>query len=138
MPRLISDEGLAVATIWQEARGEPFLGKLAVAQVIRNRMDRKYNSDGTVAGTVLAPYQFSGWNTKDPNRPISGSLSSEDGVVASCRDAWFMAFQAGKGDKFTAVLFHANTMAEYPEWVKSEQVKKVAEIGNHIFYDDEG
>lgn len=143
MPRLISDEGLAVATIWQEARGEPFLGKLAVAQVIKNRTLRKYNSDGTVPGTVLAPYQFSGWNTKDPNRPVSGLLDIEDAVVRSCQEAWRLASYPSQkfmslGHKFPAVLFHARTMSEYPEWTKSERVVKVAEIGNHIFYDDLG
>ena len=137
MPVLFSDEALAVSTIWQEARGEPFLGKLAVAQVIRNRVLLKYNSDGTVAGTVLAPYQFSGWNTKDPNRVISVLIDTDDPVVDACRTAWLIANQKGVGDKFPAVLFHASTMKEYPEWSKSTKVKKVAEIGNHIFYTDE-
>lgn len=137
MPLLFSDEALAVSTIWQEARGEPFLGKLAVAQVIRNRVLLKYNSDGTVAGTVLAPYQFSGWNTKDPNRVISVSIDTDDPVVDACRTAWLLANQKGVGDKFPAVLFHASTMKEYPEWSKSTNVKRIAEIGNHIFYVDE-
>lgn len=137
MPLLFSDEALAVSTIWQEARGEPFIGKLAVAQVIRNRVLLKYNSDGTVAGTVLAPYQFSGWNTNDPNRVVSVLINTADPVVDACRTAWLLVNQKGVGDKFPAVLFHASTMKEYPEWSKSTKVKKVAEIGNHIFYVDE-
>lgn len=137
MPVLFSDEALAVSTIWQEARGEPFLGKLAVAQVIRNRVLLKYNSNGTVAGTVLAPYQFSGWNTKDPNRVISALIDTDDPIVGACRTAWLIALQTGVADKFPAVLFHASTMSEYPEWSKSPNVKKIAEIGNHIFYTDE-
>jgi len=137
MPLLFSDEALAVSTIWQEARGEPFLGKLAVAHVIRNRTLRKYNSDGTVGGTVLSPYQFSGWNTKDPNRVSSVGIDTDDTVVDACRTAWLLANQKGIGDKFPAVLFHASTMTEYPDWSKSTSVKKIAEIGNHIFYTDE-
>lgn len=57
------EEGLAVATLWQEARGSSREGQLAVAHVIRNRMARDYTSDGTVDGTVLHPWQFSGWMT---------------------------------------------------------------------------
>ena len=55
------EEGLAVATMWQEARGSDDKARLAVAHVIRNRMAQMYTSDGTVAGTVLVPWQFSGW-----------------------------------------------------------------------------
>jgi len=55
------EEGLAVATLWQEARGSSLEGKTCVAHVIRNRMAKHYTSDGTVAGTVLRPWQFSGW-----------------------------------------------------------------------------
>ena len=137
MPVLFSDEALAVSTIWQEARGEPFLGKLAVAQVIRNRVLRKYTSDGTVAGTVLSPSQFSGWNTEDPSRALSVMLDTDDPVVDACRTAWLLANQKGIGDKFKAVLFHASTMKEYPKWSRHPKVKKIAEIGNHIFYTDE-
>lgn len=55
------EEGLAVATLWQEARGEDNEARACVAHVIRNRMAKKYTSDGTIVGTVLVPWQFSGW-----------------------------------------------------------------------------
>src|SRR5690242_9293677 len=75
--RLISDTALAAVTIWQEARGEAYAGKLAVAEVIRNRIKERYASDGTVAGTVIRPKQFSGWNSSDSNR--IPSLQIDDG-----------------------------------------------------------
>ena len=55
--------GLAVATLWQEARESDREAQLAVAHVIRNRMARDYSSNGKVYGTVLVPWQFSGWMT---------------------------------------------------------------------------
>lgn len=55
------DDGLAVATLWQEARDSSREEQLCVAHVIRNRMEKRYTSDGTVIGTVLVPWQFSGW-----------------------------------------------------------------------------
>ena len=47
------DETLAALTVYLEARGESFAGKMAVAAVIRNRMKMKYQSDGTIRGPVL-------------------------------------------------------------------------------------
>ena len=58
-------EILGALTVLGEARGETQAGKLAVAHVIRNRMAK---SGRSVADTVLAPWQFSCWNTGDPNR----------------------------------------------------------------------
>ena len=60
--KLFDDDALAIATIWQEAEGEPYDAKVAVGEVIRERMRRKYNSDGTIAGTVGRRFQFSAFN----------------------------------------------------------------------------
>src|SRR4030065_221810 len=53
--------GLALyaATIFLEAEGETDEGKIAVAWVIRNRMD-EYKKD--IHGIILMPKQFSCWN----------------------------------------------------------------------------
>lgn len=45
--------------VFTEAAGEQFEGKVAVARVIHNRMAQRYESDGTIAGTVLKYDQFS-------------------------------------------------------------------------------
>lgn len=82
--RLISEEALAVTTIHQEAAGESYLGKLAVAEVIRNRMNKRYASDGTVTDTVLRPKQFSGWNTSDAGRIRNARIDSDDPIVKDC------------------------------------------------------
>ena len=55
---------LLALTVLGEARNQPYQGKVAVAQVVRNRMDAK---DMTVAQVVLAPWQFSSFNPGDPN-----------------------------------------------------------------------
>ena len=61
-----SYEILAALTIYLEAQGESFAGKMAVAAVIRNRMNHKYHSDGTVSGTVLRAKQFEPWIGRSP------------------------------------------------------------------------
>jgi len=58
------DIEIGAATIWQEARGESRVDQFAVATVICNRTATRYTSDGTIAGTCLAPNQFSGWRDK--------------------------------------------------------------------------
>jgi spore germination cell wall hydrolase CwlJ-like protein len=135
--RLISDDALAAATIWQEAAGEPYEGKLAVASVIRNRMKRKYQSDGTVAGTVLKDYQFSGWNTdpKDTLRERSMMLDDDNPVVRECVRAW----KESVYDDVTngAVLYFApKGVKKTPAWAEAPSVKFVKAIHNHHFYQD--
>lgn len=127
--RLITEDALAIVTIWQEARGEPYEGKLAVGEVIRNRMKRNYFSNGTVSGTVLRDYQFSGWNVGDPNRISSIQIDDNDATVGACISSWkeSISSSVAKG----AVLY-CNLHLAHPSWAKPE--KMVAEIGNHSFF----
>lgn len=127
--RLISDDVLAVVTIWQEARGEAMTGMIAVGEVIRNRMKAHYSSDGTVAGTVLVPYQFSGWNTEDPNRIPSVKIEYSDIVVQDCIRAWHMS---ATSNITNGAVLYCNKNVVDPEWAVEDN--KVAEVGNHCFY----
>lgn len=128
--RLFSDTALAAATIWQEARGEPYEGKLAVAEVIRNRMRVRYTSDGTIAGTVLRPHQFSGWNSDDVNRIPSLKLDDADKVVADCIRAWKEAAEKNTDVAKGALLYYAPALV-FPAWARS--CREVARIGRHVF-----
>ena len=133
MPRLVSEEALAVITIWQEARNEPYEGLVAVGEVIRNRMRLKYSSDGTVSGTVLRPMQFSGWNAKDPSRIKSLRIDDDDATVKKCLAAWELS-GTGTNHAKGAVLYYAPAVVGMPDWAKPEVAQKVAEIGGHHFY----
>ena len=129
--RLVSDLALAVITIFQEARGESFQGKIAVAEVIRNRMRMKYSSDGTVVGTVLRPYQFSGWNTQDPNRIPAMRIDDTDPVVQECVQAWHQSENSSFVGQ--AVLYlNKSIVHPLPNWARDD--KEVARIGAHTFY----
>ena len=130
--RLIPDHVLAAITLWAEARGEPWDGQIAVAEVIRNRTAQKHFSDGTVASTILWPYQFSCWNTKDPNRAKMFGLLHGDKLAEQCIRAWNDAMA---GTDFTkGALFYVNldAVAETPSWI-AECVQTV-KIGRHRFY----
>lgn len=132
MSRLVSDTTWAILTIYGEARGESRDGKIGVAEVIRNRTRKRYQSSGTVASTCLQPYQFSMWNTGDPNRRLAALADDTDGVVLACLEAWAAA-QAGSDLTHGAVLYlNPHIVTNLPPWV--HEAEQVAEIGSHTFY----
>lgn len=132
--RLITEEALAVITIYQEAQGESYEGKLAVAEVIRNRMKKQYASDGTVSGTVLRPMQFSGWNAKDPGRIRAVRSDSDDRIVQDCIRAWHEAI-AGSDTVNGAVLYYnPSIIPDAPEWAMPDSADQVATVGHHVFF----
>jgi len=128
--RLISDDAIAVVTIFQEAEGESFAGKLAVAEVIRNRMAKKYSSDGTIVGTCLRAMQFSGWNAMAGNRIRSVQIDSGSAIVNDCSVAWQQS--AGSETVKGAVLYFAPAVVKRPNW--ADPAKLLAVVGRHEFY----
>lgn len=141
--RLVSDRALAIMTIWQEARGEPWDGMIAVGNVIRHRMATRYQSDGTVVGTVCRRWQFSGWNWHDPNFLASLRLDDDDALVTKIEAAWD---HSGERDVVPGAVHFLNVpvvlhqSAILPEWATSahnrfmvDPALLVAEIGNHTF-----
>lgn len=57
----MEDQDLFSTLIADEAGNQPYEGKVAVAIVVLNRKELKFQSDGTLAGTALKPMQFSGF-----------------------------------------------------------------------------
>jgi len=133
MPRVLTDDVLAIVTIAQEALGESYKGKVAVAEVILNRMKTRYSSDGTVAGTVLRSSQFSGWNTDSIGRVRMAKIDSDQAKVADCIRAWEEA-KAGSQLVNGAVLYYAPALVRTPKWARAEFATPVAEIGGHVFF----
>ena len=127
--RLIPDHLLGIITVLQEAEGEPFEGKVAVAEVILRRTQRKFMSDGTVAGTVLRRLQFSGMNSDSVNRIRTFKADTNDQPVMDCIRAWK---EAEAGTNFAPGCVHYfNPSLCDPDWAKDMVI--VAEIGHHRF-----
>lgn len=134
--RLISDEALAAVTIVQEAAGEPYEGKLAVANVIRHRMELGVHSDGTVAGTVLRAYQFSGWNTK-PDFLRIRTVQADDSEQSVCEALLAWRESATRDLVPGAVMYcNLNVLATPPAWARPELF--VATVHRHTFFRGEG
>jgi len=123
-----TDDILAALTIYLEARGESFAGKMAVAAVIRNRMNHKYHSDGTVKGTVLRAKQFEPWIGRSPGEVTfdPGNQKMQESLLA-----WKLV-QDGRNVVNGAVFFYNPTLVNAPRW--AEVHRKVATIGGHEFF----
>lgn len=126
--RLVSDEVLGTICVWQEAQGEPFEGKCAVAEVIRRRTRRKYQSDGTVSGTIFRALQFSGMNATSSIRARSFLLDGDDPIVRECAEAWRRSAETNYSGG--AMHYYAPKYCN-PSWARGAEL--VAEIGNHRF-----
>ena len=127
--RFIDDNALGIVCVFQEAEGEPYDGKRAVAEVIRRRTVRKYMSDGTVAGTVFRKKQFSGMNHDAPNRIRSFQLDTKDPIANDCSRAWMES--EWKKELVPDCLHYFAHNIVTPPWAKDAEV--VAIIGGHTF-----
>lgn len=126
---LFAPASFAIATIWAEARGEPFEGKVGVAEVLLNRTGLKFQSDGTLVGTVLHPYAFSSFNTTDPNRRPLFGLDDSDPIVSECQRAWALAKTGTNYTLGADTYWNPDTAS--PKWAKF--AKLTVKIGKHQF-----
>lgn len=103
--------------VYHEARGESYEGKLAVASVTLERLAHpKYPK--TICKVVYQPYQFS-WTTNTETKKISAKEWHES--LQAAVHAYNVPF-------IRATHFHNLTIK--PKW----GLRKVMQIGNHIFY----
>lgn len=128
--RLVSDDTWVVLTLYMEGRGEPYDGLVAIGEVIRNRTIRKFNSNGTIVNTLLRPYQFSGWNTGDPNRLVAALADDTDANVQKCQHAWAEAKGGSELAKGAVFYYNPAIVTTPPSWAKH----RVAIYGRHHFF----
>lgn len=133
---MIDIETLA-RTIYGEARGEPFIGQVAVAWVVKNRVGRK-GWGNTIADVCLKPLQFSCWNMNDPNR---AKILAADLDMPKFQRAFGIACLVVCGDDLddpTGGADHYHTIARPkvsvtwpPRWARDMTVTAI--IGAHRF-----
>lgn len=125
--RLIPDDTIACLTVWQEARGEPLEGMIGVCEVIRTRRNLGHWGS-TYTAVCLAPYQFSGWNSKDPNRIASLCLDEQSTSYQAVCHAWELSAHTD----YTLGATHYCTVNLHPDWAKPDYLTVI--IGRHAFY----
>lgn len=120
-------------TIWGEARGEPWAGKLAVAHVIKNRADRGGWWGGTVYAVCHKAKQFSCWDDQgDGCRAVRLEL---DRNFRECYAAAAHVLHGGHRDN-TNGSTHYHTNSVWPRW--SEGKEPAVVIENHKFFNNIG
>ncbi|MEI6986833.1 MAG: cell wall hydrolase [Rhodospirillaceae bacterium] len=123
-------------TLWGEARGEPVRGIEAVAAVVVNRVRVATKHGGmwwgsTIIGVCRKPYQFSCWNTSDPNYPKLMAVKPGQPVFDSCLRIARRAISGVLPDP-TDGATHYHTRSVHPTWAQGRV--PCAEIGCHLFY----
>ena len=109
---------LLARAVYSEARGEPFLGQIAVAAVILNRVAHP-DFPNTIAGVI---YQ-------------TGAITAvSDGQfwLTPNQTAYEAAQQALNGtDPTYEALFYYNPLTATNQWIRSRPI--TTQIGNHVF-----
>ncbi len=113
-----SDLYLLAKCVYAESRGEPYVGQVAVAAVILNRV-KSSEFPNTIAGVIYQPYAFTA--------VTDGQINLEPDTTAynAARDA------LNGWDPTYGCLFYYNPAKTTSSWIYSRQV--VVTIGDHVF-----
>lgn len=132
---LFADLEYLARTVYGEARGEGFAGKVAVACVMLNRAANGHRGERRPAGVVTEPWQFSCWNAADPNLARLLDVDLSDRHFRACVSAVVTACDAideGADPTRGAMHYHAHSVS--PSWAAGKTPSAV--IGGHRFYAD--
>jgi len=121
---------ISAITVFREAGGEPFAGKVAVARVIRNRARPEHRPwPDTLEGVCLQKAQFSCWNPGEPacsRVPIRGTAD-----WACFLDCLRAVEESEILDPTDGATHYYNPKLADPPWAKHLTV--IREIGHHRF-----
>lgn len=125
------------ANVFFEARGEPFKGKAAVAQVTMNRVKAKQYPN-SVCGTVFQPHQFS-WSKQLSSNRIRQIMQGQVHKMKPADKKAYLESKAiaelalqGKLTVLPAKVMHYHASSVNPKW--AHKMEKHGMIGNHVFY----
>lgn len=134
--RLSAEELKCLATaVYFEARGEPETGQAAVAQVILNRV-RSGTYPETVCGVVYQNQQRR--NACQFSFACDGKPDRIDEPKAWATASRIAASVASGRERSVRLVTATNYHASYvsPSW--APRMRRLATIGKHIFYNEEG
>lgn len=113
-----SDLYLLAKTVYAEARGEPYVGQVAVAAVILNRVANP-DFPNTISGVIYQPWAFTA--------VYDGQINLEPNSTA-----YQAAQDALNGwDPTYGCIYYYNPATATSQWVFNRQT--VVEIGEHVF-----
>ncbi|MFA7534240.1 MAG: spore cortex-lytic enzyme [Tissierellaceae bacterium] len=113
-----ADEYLLARAIHGEARGEPYVGQVAVAAVILNRV-KSPDFPNTISGVIYQPWAFTAVNDGQINlEPNSTAYQAAQDAL----NGW---------DPTYGSLFYYNPVKATSKWIFSRKI--VTTIGKHTF-----
>lgn len=131
-------------TIFGEARGESREGKIAVANVVMNRVRKRCQAGFVrvrgqklvnIAATCLKPYQFSCWLKNDPNLEVIRNIGTENAVYRECL---LIAKDAAEGNlndiTMGATHYYNPRGCKCPAFARGKQ--PCLSLGAHLFFND--
>ena len=135
----LDDQSLFCALIVGEAEGEPFIGKLAVACVVRNRVKDSRWPD-SYEKVILQPKQFSCFNQVPREDDIPETYMKRyffhNFELIWWRECWASANivrnEYVSDITHGATNYYADYMEEPPSWAKGKT--PCFEFGKHLFF----
>lgn len=115
-----SDLQLMARAVNGEARGEPYVGQVAVAAVILNRV-KHASFPNTVAGVIYQPGAF----TAVADGQINAPIAEDSTVYQACRDAM------NGWDPSGGAIYYFNPDTATSSWIWSREL--IVQIGKHRF-----
>lgn len=113
-----SDAYLLARLVYAEARGEPYVGQVAVAAVVLNRV-RSSSFPNTISGVIYQPWAFSVVNDGQIN------LTPNQTAVNAANDAM------NGWDPTYGCLYYYNPATATNSWIKQKPIHLT--IGQHVF-----
>ena len=113
-----ADHYLMARAVYDEARGEPYQGKVAVAAVILNRVRNK-DFPNTVSGVIYQPWAFTAVNDGQIN------MGTNDECIRACQDA------LNGWDPTYGCIYYYNPKTATNKWIRGRPI--VTTIGKHVF-----
>ncbi|NLB81223.1 MAG: spore cortex-lytic enzyme SleB [Clostridiaceae bacterium] len=119
-PQAKNDTQLLARCVNGEARGEPYIGQVAVAAVILNRVNHA-SFPNTISGVIYQPQAFTAVADGQINVPIDESSQ----VFKACIEAM------NGSDPTGGAIYYYNPAKATNKWIFDRPVIKT--IGKHVF-----
>jgi N-acetylmuramoyl-L-alanine amidase len=120
-------------TVYGEARSESWIGKVAVAWVVRNRAAKGGWWGADVLSCCMKPWQFSCWNANDPNRKkLEQATTRKSAIFRECLAAAAAVLADLEPDPTGGATHYFADYIQTPKWAKGKT--PTITIGHHLFF----
>lgn len=129
-----SEAAVVAMTVLGEAEGEPWAGKMIVAETFVNRSNA---SRKTLKDTCLAPNQYACWNGEERQRKLIARAAELERINSQawkdCKELAKCICQPGYTPSTSATHYYAPAKMDKPPWW-ADKMKLVAIVAGHKFF----